>query len=480
MLLQVNKAPLAPTLGPPANGAYVDTNAGWNAQWTYNPDSGSGTQNAAALRKKVSGGGSYSYFNVSTGLFQSTIVWNTTAQQSISIPAGLMADATTYNWSVATQENKANLQGPFAADATLNGSLTPVATVTGPSGTTTTSEPPVTWTDTLDSLASQTAYRVVIYSQAQYQAGGFSPGVSAGVWDSGVVNAATKTATPSTPLPQGIYRAYVQVTETGGQTSAWAFSGFTVAYDVPATPALTATYDSTTNRVVLTLQGQDNMLTQNQGSLETDTTGWAANVNCAIARTTAQALDGLASLQLTSTAGGDMSAITPTGLNGTAVQPSTQYTALASFRTSASVRAVHVDILWYTAAGALISTSTGASVNDAANGWVTASITTNSPANAAFAAVRAYVVAAGAANEVHYVDEISLAPGSSTQWFRGGLTGLTNGEVQYSDDGGNTWADVRGLSSVALPAGTQQAVGYDYEAPNASSREYRALVSASV
>src|SRR3954468_1567579 len=47
-----------------------------------------------------------------------------------------------------------------------------------------------------------------------------------------------------------------------------------------------------------------NLLTAEQASLETGMAGWAASVNCSIAQSTTQALDGAVSLRLTSLGAG--------------------------------------------------------------------------------------------------------------------------------------------------------------------------------
>jgi len=167
------------------------------------------------------------------------------------------------------------------------------------------------------------------------------------------------------------------------------------------------------------LRASWNLLTKNQASLETNTTGWAALTNCAIAQTAAQALDGTKSLSLTASAGGTMDATTSTGTSGIAVTPGQIYSALAYFRTAVTARACLVAIAWYTAAGTFISESAGATANDTSAGWTQANVSAAAPATAAFAAVRVRVNAAAAA-EVHYVDEIGLFPAPSiTVWDRG-------------------------------------------------------------
>jgi hypothetical protein len=88
----------------------------------------------------------------------------------------------------------------------------------------------------------QIAYRAIVYTAAQVAAGGFEPGVSAAVWDSGTISGAYTNSVPCpVALSEGSYCAYVQITETGGVTSSWASSAFTTSFAAPADPTFTAT-----------------------------------------------------------------------------------------------------------------------------------------------------------------------------------------------------------------------------------------------
>jgi hypothetical protein len=164
-----------------------------------------------------------------------------------------------------------------------------------------------------------------------------------------------------------------------------------------------------------------NQLSANQSSLETDTTGWAADGNCSIARTTAAFLYGAASLRLTATAAGTLyAASTPTGVSGEPVQGNGIYTALASFKTNGGARSCQVEIKWYSAAGALLATTTGTPVATSAASYTQASLTALAPATAAFAAVRTTVVATGVtAGETTDVDGIAFHEGESLLWELG-------------------------------------------------------------
>lgn len=117
-------------------------------------------------------------------------------------------------------------------------------------------------------------------------------------------------------------------------------------------------------------------------------------------------------------------------------KPSQQYTALASFYSSAS-RSVRVDILWYTSAQAFISATNGATASSSTTAWTQRSNTATSPSNTAYARVRAYVIG-GAASENHWIDKVSLREGASTTW-----------EIGKADE--SNWADVMMLRPAAIP-----------------------------
>lgn len=157
-----------------------------------------------------------------------------------------------------------------------------------------------------------------------------------------------------------------------------------------------------------------NLLSYNQATVETDTTGLTSNGNCAVARSTAQALHGIGSLSLTSSASGDMSAITSTGL--VAVTPSTTYTGVASIRSAVSARSCRVELRWFDAAQALISTTLGTAANDSTSAWTSYTVSGAAPSNAAYAALIVRVLSTGAASEVHYADQLGISAGEHTVW----------------------------------------------------------------
>ncbi len=259
-----NPPPYAPTLLSPSNASYQDLAGTPTFGWQYNAATPGNTQVSWALRRKVAGSTAYQWWNVTTAAWQSTEVFNSGSAASYQFPAAAWMDGYTYNWSMATTDQSGI--GAYSADFTVTSQQGPTVTVAAPSGLIATGQPSVSWTTAFPNTAQQTSYRVAIYDSAQYSAAGFSPGVTPALYDTGVVASSYTTSVPlsgsSTYLADNAsFRAYVQVTETGGQASAWSYSAFSTSYTQPATPTLAATVEADAGTgapmVQLVVTGQD-------------------------------------------------------------------------------------------------------------------------------------------------------------------------------------------------------------------------------
>lgn len=241
--------PLQPVLGPPGPSAYVDLSGTPAFGWSPQPVAPANTPTAYALRRKT-GSGAYQWWSGSA--WQATEVFVVSTATSVTFPVTSWSNGTAYAWSVATRDQGGT--SPYAADVTVTGSAPPAVTVTAPAGNLGQStSPQVTWSTTVQPGAVQTGYRVVVYEAAQYQAAGFQPGAGLSDFDTGAVSGAAQQTTVG-PLPNGRgYRVYVQATETGGQTSPWAFSAFTLSLTTPAAPSVAAVWDEPTARTVVTV-----------------------------------------------------------------------------------------------------------------------------------------------------------------------------------------------------------------------------------
>jgi hypothetical protein len=471
-LADSNSAPGAPVLNSPANGEAVDLAATPTFDWTHTPGNVDEVQSAWALRRKV-GAGAYEYYRDSDDTWQATEQKNVSTTTQITFPAAKWSNGTTYQWSVKTWDDEDTV-GSYASDITVVGSAAATVTVTGPADpVTTTTSPTVTWSFTDPESDPQQEFEVKI------EQGGFTsvPGSGTEIDTSGaVVSVPLREWTITEILEHGAtYRAFVRV-KTAGQWSNWAFDDFTLDLDPPAAPSVSATYDPETATATIVVQGHDNLLSTNEASLETDTTGWTAGASSDIARVTSWSSHGVASLSLTRTGTtGTATASTPTGLSGKPVEPLTEYTVLATVRSATVLRQVRVNILWYKSDGS-------ASATPVSNGVLLASATATdtdlvttatSPADAAFAAIE--VEAQGVVvGELHLFDALSLAPGDSTEWARGGIAADTTFTVWRTDDENPTAVEVRdGIAVAHDGAPTQVATVLDYEVtPNITTEFY--------
>ncbi|MFD4699766.1 hypothetical protein [Streptomyces niveus] len=156
-----------------------------------------------------------------------------------------------------------------------------------------------------------------------------------------------------------------------------------------------------------------NLLAANVASIETDATGWTAGASTTRTRSTARFYSGVASLLLTATAAGSVTATTASRV---AVVAGTEYTSYAYFAniTSVAGRTATVSVSWYAnaAGGSPISTSTSAALTLAtATTWSEPPpiLIATAPVGAAFASVTVTVTGLAAAAAVA-VDVISLGP----------------------------------------------------------------------
>lgn len=182
----------------------------------------------------------------------------------------------------------------------------------------------------------------------------------------------------------------------------------------------------------------------NQHSVETDATGFEVVSNCTLARSTAQASVGVASLEVTSLAGGTAIFRSLPGTAAAPVDGGVQYVAHAYFRSASTARTPGVGIDWYDADGAYVSSSSSGAgnmsnanfINGAQGGGV-------APLNARYAAVRCEISAIAGAGEIFYVDNFTIQEIGGTV-----LNSIEPSANHYRTvdgwryGGGNGWPDV--------------------------------------
>jgi len=416
---------------------------------------------------------------------------NTLALTTVDLALNLTSSPTGASWSQTALDNlvvKFTDNGEGAGDLTsvyevyvdVVTTAQPTVTVLTPTGTVTdTTFPSVTWTYADTDGDPQSAYQIKIFDSTAYGATGFDPETSTATINTGVVASTNDGATLEADLADGVtYRAYVKVAQLvngANYFSDWAYSQFTIDVDAPATPLITAFYDSNLGAITLTLFGRTNVLSPNQASLETDTTGWTAVTNCAIARSTAQASVGSASLSLTASGAGDMVASTTTATKF-AVTANQDFAATADFRANSTARSVYVGIRYLNSAGSTISTTYGTAATDSSSAWTSATVTAVAPTTATHAQVFVKVESAGS-SEVHYVDKIAFHAGDTAVFSRGGFSNFKF-DVERSDDSGTTYEAIR--NSPVTSNATQIAELNDYEPPLDQTVLYRAKARADI
>lgn len=174
-----------------------------------------------------------------------------------------------------------------------------------------------------------------------------------------------------------------------------------------------------------------NLLTAQQSSLEEgNTNGWVVAANCTIAAAAlpfgGESDHGLYHLALTAIAAGNMSVeTTPTTQSSMAVVVGDTYTAMASFMAdfggaSPGPRFGHVEIIWRDAAGAVLSSTVGASLLSGHAPYTHIYATGAAPASAAFATVRVVIEnATTGSSGIQNVDSIGFVHSDSAAWSIG-------------------------------------------------------------
>lgn len=155
-------------------------------------------------------------------------------------------------------------------------------------------------------------------------------------------------------------------------------------------------------------------------TVDTNATGYAASINCSVARVTTPTHAGAGALGITATAAGSAVAIG----NLVAVTPGQQSVMSTWVRSAATARQFAAVAYYYDASLTNIGTATviGTAVTTSTTAWTQATVTGLAPSNAAYVTIGYYLPVA-AASEVHYIDDSSIvnsfggvANGSSYWW----------------------------------------------------------------
>ncbi|MFC8583226.1 hypothetical protein ACFUGD_01410 [Streptomyces sp. NPDC057217] len=265
--------------------------------------------------------------------------------------SGIETDAT--GWTAGTNTTRARSTARFYQGAA---SLSLTATAAGSVSVTTAVRVPVTAGTEYQAyayvaLAVAAAGRASAVSIEWYAAstGGSPLSTSTGV--STAIPNSTAWVTPSTQVtavaPVGATYATLTITVTGMSAGAVVHAD-TMALGVPNI-------------------WPGNLLSYNTAGLETDASGWTAEPDTTITRTTADSWEGWCALQVTTSGSGSATrgAALTTGIP---VTPGSEYTMWVMAKASATSTA-SLAIRWYTSGGTLISTSTSETWSLTAGTW---------------------------------------------------------------------------------------------------------------
>jgi RHS repeat-associated protein len=217
-----------------------------------------------------------------------------------------------------------------------------------------------------------------------------------------------------------------------------------------------------------------NRLTENQASLETSTTGWSARKGT-IARSTAQAREGAASLAATSN--GSLWVTTATGTAAVPAEPDRTYTGRFSVRAASNSANVYAGLTFYDTNGATLPNNIwGEPLLDSSSAWKDGVwVRGKAPAGTKYVSLEAYF-SSTVSGDVHYLDRASVAvdrayfsSSDSVQWNPGLPYALPAGCAgqdatrQVSPNGGSTtycFDSTGRVASVTNPLGHNRATTY--------------------
>ena len=167
----------------------------------------------------------------------------------------------------------------------------------------------------------------------------------------------------------------------------------------------------------LFMSSRRNLVTPNQATLMTDTTGLVGHTNCTAGRSTSQFNYGQASLSLTSTVATSIRGGMADGVSGAPAVAGNTYTAILHSRAATSARTAYVRLKFFDSGGSQVgSDNNGINAANSTSAWTKYTSTAVAPANTAYATASLVVLNCGSIGEVHYADSIGIFEGTTTTW----------------------------------------------------------------
>jgi len=159
----------------------------------------------------------------------------------------------------------------------------------------------------------------------------------------------------------------------------------------------------------------NNLIPPPSDSFETGIGNWISTTSTTLEQSSAESLSGQYSLETIDTGGG-----TTANLNlQIPVTANEEYTLLASFYPSSTPRSVYANIYFYNSSGEISFIS--GFVTEQAGEWSQLVCNGFAPSGATYALI-SFGIESTVTNEIHYVDCVSFAPGTSTIWGPGNNT----------------------------------------------------------
>lgn len=410
---------------PASSGAAMDVALPLTLAWTFaDPDPGD-TQQSYSLSRQV-GAAAVEYWRASDSTWQAAEQVNTSGTTQLTLSAtqwstdgaagGAGDPPHTYKVKVRDAGGVASIYSDglvVVASAKVNPSITSptAAQVMADSAV------PITWT-----VAGQTKYRLRLRNTAD-PAGPY-------LWDSGLETTAAATATPAVALADGgNYTVELQTANLEGLLSDVVTRQFTIDYveppaaavapnPIPASglirvaitnPAPAGAQPALLSQDLYRRQVRSANLLANPG-FAADAAGWFTVGATSLTRSNAQ-----------SHSGGWSGRLIPDGIGTDAyaeadsqiIDPSQSYTAEGWIRADTAAKPVRVYLLWYTAAGAFVSSVTATVTPPVAGAWMFVTVTGAPPPTAGKAGVGLGVGSSPSAADAAYVDDATLKPANA-------------------------------------------------------------------
>ncbi|MFD6565399.1 hypothetical protein [Micromonospora profundi] len=427
----------------PANGSPMNVGAALDLVWSFSDPDPADSQSAWALSRQI-GAGALSYFRASDSTWQASEQKNSGATTSRTL-ASAWATHTDANYTYKVKVWDAGDLASLYSDGLVVVPSTPVnPTITAPAtdGTTWTSDTvSITWT-----VTEQTAFRINLLSGSDvlYDSG----------WQGGT---ATTFTIPATVADGSGYTVRLWTRNLEGLQSAAVDRTVVVDYVEPPTPTVTPTAMQASGLIRVVVANPPITVYNTNPYFEANTSGWAV-AGGTIARSTAHAHEGVASLLLTpSGAAATVEAYTTGFVAATAGQP---YTFRPWLR-CAVARSVRIAIVWWNGTSETGDSNVSEAV--AANTWTQLEATGVAPPGTV--GWRLGVSMSGSPPNTHllYIDEARLMPGGTPDVLSNDVVRRHAGVTDSSTD----VTIVRGLPV--------NATFDDWAARSGRAYEYRAL-----